>query len=575
MSTMPYLYRRTSGTFYLRFIVPTPILTENPSSTRDIRLSLLTTNRHEANSLAGLLRFHFHCLLDSFSEHRFTVSHNSFSRYISLQLKEYITRHHKDALQMPEDQPDLSKYLTETLRPTPEEDDSDHETPSITTAIVKGPASLPPRNEVVIESDGITTRFNHPGNPKLEREQAFLYQQQLRVQGTGGSGGGNGGHSSTPVYSVEYVFEHYIKNKLSTNLKANDDTKKEHIKMLDVLKNLLGPENNYYTFTDEDGERLCQNILNLKDARIKDQQTAKTISPTRAKKYLDKFKAISHYAKKKEFHKNDIGIDLEILFTTTSKKKGEKVFSPEHIEALLSGYPYTQTPLDKERDLWDFHYWLILVFLYTGARLNEICQLRLDDIKQTTPRKRRNSKITPIPIDYFDIKKAFDANGEQTHFIKNDKSIREVPVHQQLIDLGFLDFVEQRREEETAPSAMLFKGLYFSQKNKWGKKASDWFNGGGKMKSYRDECEFEPNTQKNIHTFRHTFINEYRNTEGIDRSLLFTIVGHDSTLQTDEYGETVALDIIKSMMDLVDYDVDLSHLDYEKFKVYRDKKGKA
>lgn len=572
MSATPYLYRRTSGTFYLRFIIPTPVLAANPNSTRDIRLSLLTANKHKASSLAGLLRFHFHRLLDSFHEQRFTSPHNSFSRYTSLQLKEYITRYHKDALHMSEVQPDRSEYPIIT----PEEDNSGHESPSITAAFEKRRTPQSPRNEIVIEADGITTRFNYPNNPALESEQAFRYQQQLRAQGIGGSGGGaNGGNPSTTVHSVEFVFGQYIKNKLTTNLKANEETKKEHIKMLDVLKNLLGADKDYSKFTSQDGEGLCQKILQLKDSRVKNQQTATTISPTRAKKYLSKFKGVSRYAKIKNYNEKDLGEDLEILYNKPIKKKGEKVFSAENIEALLAGYPYTRPPLDKERELWDFHYWLILVFMFTGARLNEICQLRLDDIKKTSPRKSRKRNDAPPPIAFFDIKKAFDANGIQTHFIKNETSIREVPVCQQLIDLGFLNFVEQRRKETADASAMLFEGLYFSTKNKWGKKASDWFNGGGKMKAYRDECQIETNTKKNIHTFRHTFIHEYRNAKGIDRSLLFSIVGHDSTLQTDDYGEKVDLDIMKSQMDLIDYDVDLSHLNYEKFKIYRDKKGKV
>ena len=57
-------------------------------------------------------------------------------------------------------------------------------------------------------------------------------------------------------------------------------------------------------------------------------------------------------------------------------------------------------------------------------------------------------------------------------------------------------------------------------------------------------------------------------------SVLFAIVGHDSTLQTDEYGEDVVLHILKGQMDLLDYDVDLSHLNYVEFKSYQDEKGK-
>ena len=570
MSTMPYLYRRTSGTFYLRFIVPTPILTENPSSTRDIRLSLLTTNRHEANSLAGLLRFHFHCLLDSFSEHRFTVSHNSFSRYISLQLKEYITRHHKDALQMPKGKPDYAGHRTETVLRTLEEGNSGHESPLRTTILGKRPSRSIPSNEIVIEVNGVPITISHPDNPETEIEHA-----ERLIARFGGGGGGMPPKDQEPFHSVRSVFDQYIAKKVRKNLKANEQTQNEHIKMLETCANLLRPETNFYTLTYDDGEELKDELLALKDGRAKDPKTAPTIQASRAKKILDKLKKLTKYAKKHGFNPIDIGDDLEIPFKTEEKLDEDKVYSEEDLQKLFLGYPYTQETLSRARNLFDYHFWLIPVLIFTGARLNEICQLQVGDIKQEIPKKKKDSTETIAPIHYIHIKNEYDDEGNRIQGVKNESSRRKVPIHKTLIGLGFLDFVAQQKLI-AADSDQLFEGLYYSEKNKWGKKASDWFNGNGKMKSYREACKIDNPKTKNLHTFRHTFIGKMTDTIGVEVLLISRLVGHESSLQTAKYGKKqVALARLKSEIDLLDYDIELSRLNYRAFTAYKNRKGKG
>ncbi len=573
MATHPYLYRRTSGTYYLRITVPKYVLTMNPGSSRDIRLSLHTPYRTEAIQLACNLRSQFYRYLDSFRNQRFTLSGTSFSRFITLKLKEMITQYRRDTETMSEEFIELTSHLTDKEATHPPENSEDIEsTPeaaTLTTVIEQKNTRLTPKNLTEIEGNGVRFKCHLPDNPELEKELAM---EAIRSAFGGGNGGGN---KPSGEYSVQFVFDQYITNKVETNSEPDENTINEHIQMLKTLIKLLGPETNYAKLTFEDGEQLCKDILKLKDSRFKDQTKAKPLSPSRAKKILGKFKGVSKYARKKGYNTEDIGLDLEIRYKRGSKNKSDKVFETESLVALFSGYPYTQTPLAKERDLWDFHFWALPIYLYTGARLNEICQLRVEDIKSAIPRPKSSTDNAqpPEPIYYFDIKEAVDENGVQTHFIKNEPSVRKTPIHKALIALGFLDFVKQRRKE-AGNKAMLFEGLNFDRKNKYGKKFGDWFHGGGKMKAYRDICGVTQLPKPNVHSFRHTFIQEYRDTTGIDRTVLAGIVGHDTDLQTDEYGGDTALHVLKPEIDKVDFDIDLSHLDYQKFKRYRDKKGK-
>ncbi|MCQ8119949.1 hypothetical protein [Methylomonas rosea] len=81
------------------------------------------------------------------------------------------------------------------------------------------------------------------------------------------------------------------------------------------------------------------------------------------------------------------------------------------------------------------HYcWLPLIGLYTGARINEICQLNpAEDIKQDSA----------TGIHYFHFTDESPSAEGVDKSIKTNSSRRVVPIHSKLIDLGFLDYVER------------------------------------------------------------------------------------------------------------------------------------
>ncbi len=71
-------------------------------------------------------------------------------------------------------------------------------------------------------------------------------------------------------------------------------------------------------------------------------------------------------------------------------------------------------------------FWIPLIALYTGCRLNEVCQLEVGDI------------ITENGIHLFMIKETGDRQS-----VKNTSSTRAIPIHPVLIKLGLLELVEQ------------------------------------------------------------------------------------------------------------------------------------
>ncbi|RTE67024.1 hypothetical protein EH243_05370 [Amphritea opalescens] len=566
-----HLFRRPSGMYYIRLTVPKSILTTFALSSRDIRLSLRTADKQDATSLSCLLRYQFPRLLDSLCRDRLTSPTSNITQFVTLKFKELILKYHlKDKGMSDELSHLILPDIEAAASPSESETEKKEREHSVTvTTYNEKRRHVAPSNEIVIEVNGNPVTINHPGNPDLELEQATKILQRF------GGGSGKGPDNQDIEYSVRFVFDAYIKNKVRTNLKANAQTQKEHIQMLETSVELLGPDTNFYTLTFDDAEELRDKLLALKDGRAKDPDNAPTIHPSRAKKLLDRFKQLAKYAKRKKYNPEDIGEDLDIAFKTEGKSDEDKVYSEEDLRKLYAGYPYTQVALNRSRNLFDYHFWLIPVLMYTGARLNEICQLQVGDIKQEIQKNKHHSDDTPAPIHYIHIKNEFDEAGNKVQAVKNSSSRRKVPLHQTLIALGFLDFVAKRKRE-AGESNQLFEGLYYSDKNKWAKKASDWFNGNGKMKSYREECGIDHPKLKNLHTFRHTFIGAMTDSIGVEVALISRIVGHELNQQTAKYGRNqVSLERLKSEIDQLDYDIDLSHLDYTAFLAYKQRKGKS
>ena len=112
-------------------------------------------------------------------------------------------------------------------------------------------------------------------------------------------------------------------------------------------------------------------------------------------------------------------------FVVKSKSKVEDhrlPFSKAQLSKIF-GSPYRSFAKTDDR------YWIPLVLMHTGARLDEICQCRVSDVV-----------LGDVP--YLSLE-----NLDGTRNVKNLSSSRRVPIAEHLIDLGFLDWVATRTGE--------------------------------------------------------------------------------------------------------------------------------
>jgi integrase len=99
-------------------------------------------------------------------------------------------------------------------------------------------------------------------------------------------------------------------------------------------------------------------------------------------------------------------------------------------------------------------YWLPLLGLFTGARLEELGQARVVDVKEAEG------------IHFLDISDAGEGKS-----VKTASSRRRVPIHPELERLGFLDYVEERKR---AKDARLFPILKQNSYGRWTPNWSKW-----------------------------------------------------------------------------------------------------
>jgi integrase len=101
--------------------------------------------------------------------------------------------------------------------------------------------------------------------------------------------------------------------------------------------------------------------------------------------------------------------------------------------------------------------------------------------------------------------------------VKTDSSVRAVPIHSELIRIGFLDFVDQVRRSG-GPSARLFPKLTPGPKGGFGEAFSKWFG------RYKRDLGID-NPSSVFHSFRHGFKDALR-AAGVNEDVNDALTGH-------------------------------------------------
>ena len=180
------------------------------------------------------------------------------------------------------------------------------------------------------------------------------------------------------------------------------------------------------------------------------------------------------------------------LFKVKKNRPKRQLFTPEELQAVFSAPLFTGCQDDgngyaipgdnKPRG---GRFWVPLVALFNGLRCNEACQLYTEDVGEENG------------IPYLHVRGDLDDEEETEKRVKNDASWRKVPVHPELLKIGFMEYVEERRRDKTAPR--LFPTLNpCKATGRFSKPFSKWF-----ARFLTSACGHKP--KATFHSFRHHF----------------------------------------------------------------------
>lgn len=219
--------------------------------------------------------------------------------------------------------------------------------------------------------------------------------------------------------------------------------------------------------------------------------------PTTSKTARDRFnwiKSLLKYASEDlELIPKSPWVGLDIKSRTTAHRQP---WSTEYLSVLLDHEIWQKGSLPKDSKAGGLAaYWVPLLAMYTGARCSELCQLMVHDIE---------TKAT-IPT----IRITDEGEGQN---VKSEAGHRTIPIHSELIRLGFLDYIKSVEGTKLWPNLPQRDGKpggYFSQ----------WFGTLRKSLGIPESIVF--------HSFRHT-ARSTLSTTGVPETVIDRLMGHES-----------------------------------------------
>ena len=198
-------------------------------------------------------------------------------------------------------------------------------------------------------------------------------------------------------------------------------------------------------------------------------------------------------------------------------------FTEQEIKDMFSKHNYLHlTKVEKDNYS---KYWVPLISCFTGMRCGEICSLYLDNIKEITGNKRTKRWCIDI----------VEEPNRPDKRLKNQSSRRIVPIHDTLLDLGFVDFIKLLKKDPERKR--VFEELEYREGTYIRSISRFWNN------RYLPLLGIK--TDKNgFHSFRHSFIDTLKQ-QGVEPHFRNELVGHSQgNIDLDRYGNRYNPDIL-------------------------------
>jgi integrase len=297
------------------------------------------------------------------------------------------------------------------------------------------------------------------------------------------------------------------------------DTAKDYGHIFRALEQLIGPERQVSEISRDDCRRVRDTLSRVPRSATKkypkltlieaiaagEEDGAPLLASTTLGTYMANLRALFNWAKRERWIEHN---PVEGLVRKGKRSVRRTGFNPDHLKTIFNG-------LRKFRETQPVKFWVPALALFTGARLGELCQLRVGDIVY-------EGKIACLDLSEFDEqgRRASDKG------LKTPHSERYVPLHPQLVEAGFLDYVERRRR---AGHVKLFDRPNPKAKEELSHSMSKWFG-------YFMDGVGLPERALVFHGFRHGFRNACR-LATISQETAEALGGWATDRQSAKYGD--------------------------------------
>lgn len=290
--------------------------------------------------------------------------------------------------------------------------------------------------------------------------------------------------------TVTQLFEEYREAHRAEWTDADNHYRRDYLPALRLFIAMLGRDPAIEELTTADSVRFAKHMI--------DWAASNGRKLTTAEKYLDYVGAVFRYAEDGRYVRDLSGA----LRIKGAEAESYQAFTADELRQLFEHVNYQEHAFTRAAA-----FWVPLVCLHTGNRLEEIAGLRLEDA---------GIEVDGIPCF------RLSADGiDGTKRGKNRHAKRTVPLHASLVEAGFLRYVAVLRSEG---HEFLFPCLPVAERDGRGKAASEDFRRFRQLVGIGAQ-RGEGRGTKAAHSFRSTLVSALQGA-GVSGELRRILVGH-------------------------------------------------
>jgi integrase len=247
------------------------------------------------------------------------------------------------------------------------------------------------------------------------------------------------------------------------------------------------------------------------------------MDPATGNAYLQRLSTLLRWGEREEYLTRNPAVGLRVAEPEGDPRHARDPFAPDQLRKIFEGLA-AEAPWRR---------YVALVGLFSGARLNEVCGLAVDDLAK---------------IDGVDVI-VIRPDAEAGRRLKTASARRIIPAHSELKRCGFLAFVERQRK---AGHDRLFPELRLDSRGRYSDLYQKWFS--------RFLAAVEAKAPRtSYHSFRHNFRDSLRDAKVADE-LVDALCGWTRGTMREAYGSGPRVAALAKAIARVRYDLDLKHL---------------